>query len=119
MSKKSLKYYLINKPFRVLSQFSKEDGNPGLGSLFQLPKDVYPVGRLDMDSEGLLLLTNDKSINHKLLDPMHGHTRVYRVEVEGKPSANALNDLQTGIEINLKGKMYRTKPCGCMVLKKL
>ena len=62
-------YFIIHKPYGVLSQFTDEDGNPGLGSVFKLPKDVYPVGRLDKDSEGLLIITNDKSLNNQLLNP--------------------------------------------------
>ncbi|MCP4457944.1 MAG: pseudouridine synthase [Cytophagales bacterium] len=118
MSKKSFKYFLVHKPYKVLSQFSSDEGNPGLGSLFDLPKDVYPVGRLDMDSEGLLLLTNDKTINNKLLDPKHGHVRIYRVEVEGTPDEDELNQLRRGVEINLKGKKHQSKPCEAKILKK-
>ena len=57
------KYYILYKPFEILSQFSDEGKKHGLGSILQVEKDVYPVGRLDSDSEGLLLITNDKSIN--------------------------------------------------------
>ena len=117
MSRKGSKYYLINKPYKVLSQFSNEGENPGLGTLYQLPKDVYPVGRLDLDSEGLLLLTNDKKINNKLLDPTYGHRRVYRVEVEGEPNEESLLVLRAGVEINLKGKKYQTKPCEVHLLQ--
>lgn len=117
MSKKSTKYYLINKPYKVLSQFSSEDGNPGLGTLYQVSKDVYPVGRLDMDSEGMLLLTNDKSINHKLLDPKYNHRRVYWVEVENRPDNKTLKKLSQGVEINLKSKIYKTKPCEVKILE--
>ena len=111
MPKKDLKYFLIHKPYKILSQFSSEDGNPGLGTLFQLPRDVYPVGRLDMDSEGLLLLTNDKTINNRLLNPKFGHKRVYRVEVEGVPTHEALDMLRNGVDIKIKGMAYKTKPC--------
>ncbi len=107
--KNKLKYYLIHKPYKVLSQFTDEDGNPGLGTLYDLPKDVYPVGRLDLDSEGLLILSNDKSLNNKLLNPSNNHTRTYWVEVEGKPSVDALEKFSMGLEINLKGKKYHTK----------
>jgi 23S rRNA pseudouridine2457 synthase len=105
-----LLYYIIHKPYRVLSQFTDEDGNPGLGSIFDLPKNVYPVGRLDLDSEGLLLLTNDRKLNHKLLDPKFSHWRKYWVQVEGKPSEEALEKLKSGVEINLKGKKHQTLP---------
>jgi 23S rRNA pseudouridine2457 synthase len=104
-------YFIIHKPYKVLSQFSDEGNNPGLGRIFKgLPKDVYPVGRLDLDSEGLLILTNDKSLNQKLLNPKNEHKRTYWVEVEGIPQASALEQLKEGVAINLKGKTYRTKP---------
>ncbi|WP_462249503.1 pseudouridine synthase [Ekhidna sp.] len=117
MAKKKY-YYIIHKPFKILSQFSNEGANSGLGEVFSnLPKDVYPVGRLDLDSEGLLILTNDRSLNNKLLDPKHKHMRTYLVEVEGQPSADAINQLVTGVEINLKGKLYKTKPALVDVVK--
>lgn len=93
-----------------MSQFTDEDGNPGLGSIFDLPKDIYPVGRLDLDSEGLLILTNDRKLNHKLLDPKFSHWRRYWVQVEGAPDDDVLDRLQSGIEINLKGKKHQTLP---------
>ena len=78
-----LNYFVIYKPFGVLSQFSEADGHPGLASLYNFPKDVYPVGRLDRDSEGMLIITNDKKLNHKLLNPEFAHNRTYMVQVEG------------------------------------
>lgn len=116
MAKKK-SYYIIHKPYKVLSQFTDEDGNPGLGSLFvDLPKDVYPVGRLDLDSEGLLILTNDRAITDKLLNPKRNHRRTYWVEVEGKPDAKQLEALRTGVTINLKGKSHRTKPAEVKII---
>jgi 23S rRNA pseudouridine2457 synthase len=109
-------YYIIHKPYGVLSQFTDEDGNPGLGSVFNFPKDVYPVGRLDKDSEGLLLITNDKSLNNQLLNPKFMHWRSYWIEVEGRPSPFAMSKLETGVEINLKGKMHRTAPAKVKIL---
>lgn len=108
MAKKQL-YFLIHKPYKILSQFSDEHNNKGLGSIFQLPKDVYPVGRLDHDSEGLLILTNDKALNHQLLNPKNNHKRTYWVEVEGVPNEEAIGELENGVDINLKGKIHRTK----------
>lgn len=107
MAKKQL-YFIIHKPYKVLSQFTDESGNPGLGSLFDLPMDVYPVGRLDLDSEGLLILTNDKKLNHQLLDPKMGHKRTYWVEVDGDVGDTAIRALESGVKINLKGKEYLT-----------
>ncbi|MDH5610174.1 MAG: pseudouridine synthase [Cyclobacteriaceae bacterium] len=105
-----LHYFIIYKPYKVLSQFSDEDGNPGLGSLYQLPKDVYPVGRLDLDSEGLLLLTNDKKLNHRLLNPQFAHTRTYWVEVEGLPTRESMEKLEKGVDIKVGGKIHHTAP---------
>jgi 23S rRNA pseudouridine2457 synthase len=110
-------YYIIHKPYKVLSQFTDEDGNPGLGSLYKLPKDVYAVGRLDLDSEGLLLLTNDKTLNHRLLDPKYQHQRTYWVEVEGEPTAEALQQFAKGLTIRIKGKEHRTRPAKIRLLK--
>ncbi len=109
MGRRELVYFLIHKPFGYLSQFSSEAGNPGLGELFDLKKDVYPIGRLDLDSEGLLILTNDTSLNRALLDPANAHSRTYWVEVEGTPDQSVLADLEVGVEINLKGNRYQTK----------
>lgn len=114
--KKSQKYYIIYKPYKILSQFTDEDGNSGLGSIFNLPKDVYPVGRLDLDSEGLLILTNDRKLNGALLDPKHGHQRTYWAEVEGEPTEEALNEMRNGLEINVKG-IYHTLPCKAQVIQ--
>ncbi len=102
-------YYIIHKPYKVLSQFTDEDGNPGLNHLYKLPKDVYPVGRLDLDSEGLLILTNDKSLNHQLLSPRFNHKRTYWVEVDGQPTEDYLGRLRKGVTININGKHHLTK----------
>lgn len=109
-------YFIIHKPYKVLSQFSNENGNPGLGSLYDLPKDVYPVGRLDLDSEGLLILTNDKSLNHKLLHPQNAHERVYWVEVDGVPDQKDLDDLQQGVTIRINGKVHQTRKAEARVI---
>ena len=102
-------YYIIHKPYKILSQFTDENGNHGLKSLYSLAKDVYPVGRLDLDSEGLLILTNDKSINNKLLNPNFKHRRTYWAEVEGNPDRDALYQLSNGITINISGKKHLTQ----------
>lgn len=99
-------YFVIYKPFGILSQFS---GDHGIKEIGDFPPDVYPVGRLDKDSEGLLLITNDKSLNHHLLQPEFQHSRTYFVQVEGIPSLEVLGKLENGVDINLDGKMYRTQ----------
>lgn len=101
------------KPYGVLSQFTPDQ--PGQRTLaeFGFPKDVFPIGRLDQDSEGLLLLGNERSIVNRLLDPKHGHPRTYHVQVEGLPDASALKRLSAG-GIDLKG--HKTLPCRAMLL---
>ncbi|WP_276479765.1 pseudouridine synthase [Paraflavitalea pollutisoli] len=106
-----LQYFIIYKPFQVLSQFSPEGDKRTLKDCFAVPADVYPVGRLDYDSEGLLILTNDKTLNHRLLDPRFSHEREYWVQVEGAISDQALHALSTGVDITVDGKVHRTKPC--------
>jgi len=103
-------YFLIYKPFQVLSQFTSTEGKLCLKDILHVPTDVYPVGRLDYDSEGLLLITNDKSINQQLLDPLYAHQRTYWVQVDGAITEAALAQLSKGVSINVDGKLYQTKP---------
>lgn len=107
---KPFTYYIIYKPFQVLSQFSKDGDKKTLADFFDVEKDVYPVGRLDFDSEGLLILTNDKQLNHRLLNPMFTHKREYYTQVDGAISNDAISNLQQGVIINVDGKSYKTKP---------
>jgi len=103
-------YYLFYKPFQVLSQFSAEGDKKTLADFLSgIKKDIYPVGRLDYDSEGLLLLTNDKQLNHQLLNPLFIHEREYWAQVEGIPDAAALETLRNGTTITVNGKAYRTR----------
>jgi 23S rRNA pseudouridine2457 synthase len=111
------RYFLIYKPYLMLSQFSKEGDKATLLDLgFAFPKDVYPVGRLDADSEGLLLLTNDKTLNHRLLNPRFKHQRTYYVQVEGEWSNEASTQLAHGLTITVEGRAYQTLPCRAAVL---
>ncbi len=111
-------YYLLYKPYKVLSQFTDEGtGNRTLATLYNFPKDVYPVGRLDLDSEGLLLLTNDKHVNHYLLNPANKHPRTYLVQVEGIPDEKALQQLRDGVDIRIRKKTHRTRPAKVRLLK--
>ncbi len=103
-------YFLIYKPFQVLSQFTSTEGKLCLKDILHVPTDVYPVGRLDYDSEGLLLITNDKSINQQLLHPQFAHQRTYWVQVDGAITKEALAQLTKGVSINVDGKIYQTKP---------
>jgi len=108
---------IIYKPFNVLSQFTSEEGKQTLQNHFDVPKDVYPIGRLDYDSEGLLILTNDKKINHLLLNPSFAHEREYWVQVDGIITEQAKDDLQNGVDITVEGKLYRTKKCKAAIFK--
>lgn len=102
----------FNKPYGVLSQFT-EDGSPNRTlAEFGLPKAVYPIGRLDADSEGLLLLSDEREWNDRLLNPRHGHRRIYWVQVERVPAANDLKKLATGVVI----KGHKTLPCRAWML---
>jgi 23S rRNA pseudouridine2457 synthase len=104
-------YYIVYKPYQVLCQFSAEGDKKTLKDFFDVPKDVYPVGRLDYDSEGLLLLTNDTSVNHALLHPSKAHERNYWVQVEGSITKEAIQQLAKGVTISVDGKAHHTKPC--------
>ncbi len=104
-------YFIIYKPYLVLSQFSAVDNKQTLADFFPVAKDVYPVGRLDNDSEGLLILSNDPGLNHHLLHPKFLHEREYYAHVDGGITHEALEQLQNGVDINVDGKIYRTKKC--------
>ncbi len=112
------RYFIFYKPFQVLSQFSAEGEKKTLADYFaDIPKDIYPVGRLDYDSEGMLLLTNDKSLTNQLLNPAFAHRRTYWVQVEGAISQQAIQQLCKGVEININGKLYKTKSAVATLFK--
>jgi 23S rRNA pseudouridine2457 synthase len=104
-------YAVIYKPFNVLSQFTSQEGKATLKDFFDVPVDVYPVGRLDYDSEGLLILTNDKTLNHRLLNPLFNHQREYWVQVDGAITNKAIEQLMHGVNITIDGKIHHTKKC--------
>ncbi|MCX7986024.1 MAG: pseudouridine synthase [Bacteroidales bacterium] len=110
-------YFIVHKPYLMLSQFTFGEGQSGLSNLnFKFPPDVYPVGRLDADSEGLLLLTNDKRLYSFLFDEKNPHPRTYLVQVEGVFSEQAKEKIEKGVLINLKGHKYLTKPAKVEIL---
>ena len=100
----------------MLSQFSAQENKKTLANYFSVDKDIYPVGRLDYDSEGLLILTNDPSLNQKLLHPTNKHIREYWVQVEGTITKDALKKLAEGVDISIDGNIYKTKPAKANLL---
>jgi 23S rRNA pseudouridine2457 synthase len=103
---------IFNKPYGVLSQFTAHDGHPGLCG-FGLPRAVYAAGRLDFDSEGLLLLTDDGALARRLTDPRFGHPRTYWAQVEGTVTPQALEALERGVLLS-DGP---TRPCRARLLE--
>jgi 23S rRNA pseudouridine2457 synthase len=102
----------FHKPFGVLSQFTSDGSAHDTLAQYGFPKNVYPIGRLDALSEGLLLLSDERGINARLLDPKRGHVREYWVQVEGVPTCKELDDLAHGIVI--RGR--KTLPCRAWLL---
>jgi len=102
-----VRYLLFNKPYGVVCQFTPVGGHLTLDG-FELPKGVYPAGRLDTDSEGLILLTDDGRLQHFLTDPKFGHARTYLAQVERVPTEEALTKLREGIKL-ADGKTRPTK----------
>ena len=99
-SNPACKYIAFYKPFEVLCQFTREKcSEKRTLAEFDFPKDVYAVGRLDFDSEGLLILSDDPRINGALLDPKHGHARTYLAQVERVPEPEALSTISNGVII--------------------
>jgi len=106
MSAESPHVLLLNKPFGVLSQFTPEHNHPTLADYVDLPA-FYPAGRLDRDSEGLLLLTNHGPLQHRIAHPKRKMPKTYLVQVEGEPTQEALAQLRQGVRL----KDGLTKPC--------
>ncbi len=106
-------YIALYKPYGHLSQFTGNEKQRTLKE-FKLPKDIYAAGRLDKDSEGLLILTNDGPFIKKFLDPDNGHKRTYLVQVEGIPNDLMIKKLENGVTI----KGHRTKPAKVKKLKR-
>jgi 23S rRNA pseudouridine2457 synthase len=100
---RSSKYIAFNKPYAVLSQFSQPpDSDKVTLARFAFPPHVYPIGRLDYDSEGLLLLSDDPRLNEMLLSPRFGHRRTYLVQVENIPQPSQLEKIKRGVLIEKK-----------------
>jgi 23S rRNA pseudouridine2457 synthase len=102
----------FHKPFGVLSQFTPDGSRHRTLAEFGFPEGVYPIGRLDAESEGLLLLSDEPELNARLLHPSNAHSRLYWAQVERLPEATALQQLEAGV--TLAGR--RTLPCRAFVL---
>lgn len=108
---KEYAYYAFHKPYGVLCQFKKEiDSHITLADYIDLPSDIYPIGRLDKDSEGLILLTNDNVLKTNILAPKTKCQKVYLVQLDNNVTESALEKLRKGVLINLKGKKHKTLP---------
>lgn len=101
----------FNKPFGVLCKFSPEPGRPTLADYVQVP-NVYPAGRLDTDSEGLLLLTDDGALQARIANPRHELAKVYWAQVEGTPTESALARLRSGVVLG----DFTTQPAGARLV---
>lgn len=102
---------LFNKPYGVICQFSPDGQHPTLKDYLNIPQ-IYPAGRLDTDSEGLLLLTDDGKLQHHLSSPEHKQAKIYWVQVEGIPTTAALLALQNGVQL----KDGLTRPAGARII---
>src|SRR5919201_5441502 len=98
---------VFNKPYGVLPTFTDKEGRPTLADYVTV-KDVYAAGRLDFDSEGLMILTSDGTLAHQITDPKHKLPKTYLVQIERIPSQDALKQLRRGVMVGGK----RTKPAG-------
>ncbi|MFD3001740.1 pseudouridine synthase [Pontibacter toksunensis] len=107
-----MKYLILNKPFEVLTQFTDEAGRTTLNDYVKVA-GIYPVGRLDYDSEGLVLLTDDKTLQHRLSDPQFKVEKTYLVQVERIPPQEALTKLRLGVRI----KETKTSPAKVRLLE--
>jgi len=101
----------FNKPFGVICKFTPEPARPTLADFIKIP-NVYPAGRLDTDSEGLLLLTDDGVLQTRIADPSHKVSKVYWAQVEGAPTEAALTQLRNGVRLS----DFTTKPAGARLI---
>ena len=104
-----MKVYRFWKPFGVQTKFTDAEGRPTLADYISVP-EIYAAGRLDADSEGLLLLTDSGALSHRLTDPRFEHPRTYWALVERIPDEAALDALRKGVELSEGGRLWRTRP---------
>ena len=115
------RYFIANKPYNMICQFTPDyERQRTLANLnFAFSKDVYPIGRLDIDSEGLLLMTNDRKLNHTLLNPQFAHVRTYLAQVQETPIEEKLQQFRNGLQVKIEKKLINTLPCQCRVVEDL
>ena len=112
----SIMIILFNKPFDVLCQFTDEQGRKTLADFIK-QKNVYAAGRLDRDSEGLLLLTDDGKLQHKITDPKNKMSKTYWAQVEGRITNDAIKQLQKGVMLkDGRSSTIRTKPAKAKII---
>jgi 23S rRNA pseudouridine2457 synthase len=119
MVKTPYRYFIVNKPYKMVSQFVSSHAVRLLGGLdFTFPEGTHAIGRLDNDSEGLLILTTNKAITRLLFQGVQPHKRVYFVQVKNKVTSERLQQLQNGVSIRIRGNMlYNTGTCEVEILE--
>lgn len=110
-----MKVFRFWKPYGVLTKFTDAEGRPTLADYVSIP-EIYAAGRLDMDSEGLLLLTDNGALSHRLTDPRFEHSRTYWAQVERIPDETALEALRQGVDLSDGGKLWRTRPAQAQLI---
>jgi len=110
-----MQVYRFWKPYGVLTKFTDAEGRPTLADYVTIPR-IYAAGRLDMDSEGLLLLTDSGALQHRLSDPRFEHPKTYWAQVERMPDDEALKRLRAGVELSEGGRVWTTKPAAARLI---
>ena len=113
----SLVYYILNKPIGVVSSSEDKFAEQTVVDLIDVPQRLYTIGRLDKDTEGLILVTNDGEMTEKLTHPRHQFEKTYWALVKGHMDASSIQKLKNGVDIEVEDGIYRTKPAKVNILK--
>jgi 23S rRNA pseudouridine2457 synthase len=117
-AKSEFRYFILFKPYGILCQFTPDHpGQQTLADLYQFPREVYSVGRLDMDSEGLLILTDDSALNTKILAPDSKMPKTYWAQVEGTPEDKTFKPLRQGMTVRIRQKKVKLEPAQARILE--